>query len=455
MKFFNKISPILKKLLLIFAVVLALSACSDPDDHEATVVGERQCIDEQGNQYACSISTANQSCMSCEILKMMYDAVSYNVGHLHTEFSRAAMPITMVGFAIWLALRLLKFVSSVTETNAGEVWNEILKKAFICLICGMLASSPVMLQITMNTIVFPVYLAFLELGTEILQNTFAGSTDNPANEFVVFGQTVQVANVTKTCAIGNKPLETIDGAVGLPTSIKDTMSCMINMLSAYLELGGDIAWTAMKYTDSAIGFVMGVVLYLFFWVVKIGFVFYLVDTVFQMGIIILLLPTFIISYAFGPTKKWTGIGFSKVLASSGFMMCFSIIVALVLRAMVSLIANNPEIFNPEDAEAHMKDISIGFICLLLIGFLIYGSMGVSQQLTSGLIGAKVDTNFQKNMKAVVQTAVRWGITALGAIFTWGSSLAPQSNIRLVRRVGKVIKNAQKLREKMQRLAGRR
>ena len=108
---------------MIFAVVFALAACSDQNDHEAVVVGE--------------VSTKDQSCLSCEILVMIYDAVGYNVGHLHGEFSKAAMPITMVGFAIWLALRLLKFVSSVTESNVGEVWNEILKKAFLCLICGM------------------------------------------------------------------------------------------------------------------------------------------------------------------------------------------------------------------------------------------------------------------------------------------------------------------------------
>lgn len=442
MKYLTKISPILKKLLMIFAVVFVLAACSDQNDHEAVVVGE--------------VSTKDQSCLSCEILKMIYDAVGYNVGHLHGEFSKAAMPITMVGFAIWLALRLLKFVSSVTESNVGEVWNEILKKAFLCLICGMLASSSAMLQFTMNTIVFPVYLAFLELGATLLTNAMAGTKDNPAANFIVFGQEVVVEGVPMTCE-NSFNLTDVVGAngVGFPTSIRNTMQCMIKMLSAYLELGGDIAWTAMKQTSSATGIVMGFILFCFFWVVKVGFVFYLVDTIFQMGIIILLLPIFIISYAFGPTKKWTGIGFVKVLASSAFMMCFSIIVAMVLRAMVSLIANNPTIFNPSDPEAHMSDISIGFICLLLIGFLIYGSMGVSQQLTSGLIGGKVDSNFQKNMKAVIQTGIRWTMTALGALLTWGSSLAPQSNIRLVRRVAKVAKNAQKLHEKMQRLAGRR
>ena len=440
MKYLKKISPILKKLLVIIALVTFLTACADRKDHEAVVVGD-------------DINVEDQSCLSCEILVTIYNAVGYNVGHLHGEFSKAAMPITMVGFAIWLALRLLKFVSSVTETNAGEVWNEIIKKAFICLICGMLASSSTMLKVTMDTIVFPVYLAFLDLGTQILQSSTEGGASNPDNSFIVFGQTVAVDNVKMDCSKLDTSEEQI--GIGFPSSIRERMSCMINMLSAHLKLGSKIATEAMAQTRSATGIVLGFVLWSLFFVVNFGFVFYLVDSIFQMGIIILLLPIFIISYAFGPTRKWTSIGFTKVLASAGFMMCFSIIVALVLRAMIELIRNNQPIFNPTDLDAVTQDISIGFICILLIGFLIYGSMGVSQQLTSGLIGGKVDSNFQKNMKAVVQTGIRWTMTALGALFTWGASLAPQSNIKLVRRVGRVVQKAQKLREKLERLADRK
>lgn len=437
MKYLTKIFPFLKRLLLVAAAVSFLAACSNKED---AVIGE-------------DISVSEQSCLSCEILVMIYDAVGYNVGHLHAEFSRAAMPITMVGFAIWLALRLLKFVSSVTETNAGEVWNEIIKKAFICLICGMLASSSTMLKVTMDTIVFPVYSAFLDLGTQILQASTAGGKENPDNSFIVFGQELSVAEVKMDCSqVENSGKEI---GVGFPTSIREKMRCMINMLSAHLNLGSDIATQAMHNTENGTGIVVGFVLWSSFWIVNLSFVFYLVDAIFQMGIIILLLPLFIISYAFGPTRKWTGIGFSKVLASAGFMMCFSIIVASVLRAMIELIKNNQPIFNPSDLYAVTQDISIGFICILLIGFLIYGSMGVSQQLTSGLIGSKVDSNFQKNMKAVVQTGIKWALTALGALFTWGTSLAPQSSIAFVRTIGKAAKKVQAFREKAQHLAGRK
>ena len=434
MRCLTNISGTFKKLLIIVAAVMILGACSDKPS--VTVEG---------------VDTKDQSCLSCEVLNLMYDAVGQNVMLLHDEFSKAAMPIMMIGFSIWLALRLLKFVSSVTETNAGEVWNEIVRKAFICLVCGLLASSSGMLQFVINTIVFPVYLAFMELGLEILQNALSISKEQQS-EFTVFGTNINVEGVTLSCSLEGGLQVT---SSGFPESIRNAMDCMISALSAYLTIGGDIAMKSMNQTDSLMGIILGILLYLFFWIVKIGFVFYLVDTIFQMGIIILLLPLFILAYAFEPTKKWTGIGFSHVLASSAFMMCFSIIVALVLSAMISLIVNNQPIFNPADLEANMKDLSIGFLCLLLIGFLIYGSMGVSQQLTSALIGTNMDSKFQKNLKAAVQGLGEAILSGLGTLISWGASLAPESSFKLVRNVVKAVKKGNAFRAKLQRLAGRK
>ena len=140
-----------------------------------------------------------------------------------------------------------------------------------------------------------------------------------------------------------------------------------------------------------------------------------------------------------------------MLASAAFLMCFSVIVAVVLMAMVGLVQNNPSIFNPEGGDNAFRDISIGFICLLLIGFLIYGSMGVSQQLTSAFIGIKMSANFQKNLKAVVQAARNMLMAAVGGLISFGTSLIPQSKFVMIR---KVANSAKALRNKLDRVAGR-
>ena len=103
----------------------------------------------------------------------------------------------------------------------------------------------------------------------------------------------------------------------------------------------------------------------------------------------------------------------------------------------------------------MSDISLGFLCLLMIGFLIYGSMGVSQQLTSALLGAKVDSNFQRNLKAFIQGVGKAIWSGLGMVVSWGASLVPQSSANLVGKVLKVAKKGNALRAKLHNWAGRK
>ena len=172
MKYLYNISKFLNKLLYIFIAISFLAACGNDEKSKPITVSDKPA----------DLSLEHETCIGCEILDMIYNAVGNNVNILHQEFTRASMAIIMVGFSIWLALRLLKFVSSVSETNPREVWNEILRKAFICLICGMLAGSPTMLRYTVNTIVFPIYSALMDLGLQILQNSFEG---NPTS-FKVF-----------------------------------------------------------------------------------------------------------------------------------------------------------------------------------------------------------------------------------------------------------------------------
>ncbi len=463
MALLKNISQITFKLLSVFAVVLLLSACGKGTEHTITgrtCASKDDCAACKAQEKANDVKTkctdiSDSNCLSCSILNMIYNTVGENVVPMQSEFSKASMAIMMLGFSIWLALRLLKFVSSVTESNIAEVWNEILHKAFICLICGMLASSSGMITIFMNSIVFPVYYAFLELGLEILENALASPIDGEkATLFTVFGTDVNLTNVSLVCKLTNtvdSQNSTISAEAGFPIAIRNSMSCMVGALSHYLTIGGDIASTVIKHSSGFLPRLLGLLIMAFFWVVKIFFVFYLVDTIFQMGIIILLLPLFILSYAFGPTRKWATFGFAQVLASASFMMCFSIIVALVLTAMVSLVINNQNIFNPEDLEAHMSDISIGIMCMFCIGFLIYGSMGVAQQLTSSLINAKMSANFQKNLKAALQGAGEAAFKGLSSLLSWGVSIVPLESMGMV---GRGIKHIQNARKKIQKVAGR-
>ena len=440
MKIVFNISHI-KRILIMLLLVVFLAACSDGKDTGVTI-GDACVTEEDANGSSC-VDVNDVACVGCRIFTLLFNAASVNIMRLHGQLTSGALSLMMVCFSIWLAVRLLKFVSSVTESSIPQVWNDILKQSFLCVFCGYLAATPDMLIYAINTFVYPIYVAFLKLGIAIMETAIVNS-DGSATSFVIYGKTVTIGNINLICTFDKAGLITKEG---FPQEFLDALVCMIKVVTRYLTIGGDVSKELMSQTVSILGFLAGAVLWFFFTIVRIGMVFYLVDTIFQMGIIILLLPIFILAYAFKSTSKWTISCFKNLLTSAGFLMCFSVVVTMVLRAMVELIAKNPNLFNPERGELDVANAGLGCLCLLLIGALIYGSMGVTEQITGALIGAKPDTQFQKNMVKILDKLKGWTLAGLAAAISYGSSFMP---VKVVEQVKK-IKEA---KEKLDKLAGR-
>lgn len=441
MKNIYNISQYIIKILVMLLLVVFLSACGEDNELAS---GADPCSPEGSKaSNATCVDVNDVGCLGCNIFTLMFNAVSVNIMRMHGQLTQGAMALMMVCFSIWLVLRLLKFVSSVSESSISQVWNEILKQGFLCLFCGYLASSPTMLIYAVNTFVYPIYAAFLKLGIAIMETSVTEGDTGQATIFKVFGEVVSVKGVSLKCTFDKAGIIT---EKGFPQEFLNTIVCMIKVLKTYLAIGGKISSTLMRQSTSFSGTIAGFILMLYFLIVRIGFVFYLVDTIFQMGIVILLLPMFILSYAFKSTRKWTTNAIQKILASAGFLMCFSVIVTLVLRGMIELIKNNPAIFDPTNAQEEVSSFGLGFLCLLLIGFLVYGSMGVTQQITGALIGGKVDNKFQQNLTKVLDMVKGWALSAGAAAVSFGVSCMPTG-------VQNFINNANALRGQGKRVKG--
>lgn len=419
-------------LMILLAAVFLLSACSN-QSIQATSPAEAQSAEE--------LQSAGESCWQGKVLKTIYNTIGILIMSQFEKLTAGSMSVMMIAFAVWMAIRLLKFVSSVREDSPAQIWNEIIKKAFICVFCGSLAYSSETLLYVINTLLFPIYAAFLDFGSQIL-----ALTPNVIREVTVFGHKIDFLSndgMQLSCAItGNVTAD----LTGFPSAFSDSMNCMICQVVDRMRMGRGIALISMSMFG-ALPFFTGLLLWIIFYVVGFGFVFYLVDSVFRFGMMILMLPIFIMAYAFGPTKKWTKIGFENIMNSAAFMMAFSIIIATVLIALTDLIDKNSNIFNPDNPQLHTHNLSVATLCLLLIGFLVFGSMGVSQQLTSSIIGGKTDAKFQQNLKATAQAV-------LGVITGGLGWVAKKVAFSEKTKVGRLLKSAGALRGKLDRLAGR-
>ena len=434
------IKNFLKLLMILLAAAVLLSGCSkevggafDQGDGKASVSPKN--VAETGDP------AKGLDCWQGHVLTILYDVIGGTIMTQYDKLSEGSLSVMMLAFAIWVALRLLKFVSSVTESSPAEVWNEIVKKAFVCLFCAYLAYSSGTLLYVINYFLLPIYGAFLEFGSQILN-----LAQSNVQSVEVFGEKVEFKIPNISCTVSGDTNASLEK--GFPPAFQNTMNCMICTLVDRLRMGRQMALVALSM-KAVLPWITGLLVWAVFYVVGFGFVFYLVDSIFRFGMMILMLPIFIMAYAFGPTKKWTGIGFSNIMHSAAFMMAFSIIIATVLLAMISLISD-PEtggIFNPDNPELHFQQISIASLCLLMLGFLVFGSMAVSQQLTSSIIGAQVNAKFQQNLKAVGQAVL--GIITGG--FGW---VAKKVAFNEKTGLGRAFNRAGALKQAMNRIAGR-
>ena len=425
----RKFSGILTVLL---PVILFLSSCSKDG-----IVEQMDDPEAEAEQM--------QGCWQEGIIEDLYLVMGQTAMGLYKEITKGAMAAVMVGFAIWFAFRLLKFTGSVAEENAGQLWNDILRKMFVCFFCGLIASSTDNLLYLINTFIFPIYNAFLELGSRILSEVAKNDTISSVN---VLGWKLVIKKNVMCLAEGSK-----DATLsGFPTSTLTMMQCMICSINERLTLGYNIAFRVFQ----APGFmptVNALILMICFTIVKVSFVFYLIDNIFKFAVIVIMLPILVMVYPF--KDGWAKYGFKTILTSSAFMMAIAVMIAMALMAIIQIIDQNPAIFDPEDKEVQLNEFTAVMLALLLIAFLVTGTIKVAREITTGLIGGSVDTEFQKKLLGIallVAHAVTGGLTK--ALTKVGFVMWAQDKLNHSA-LGKAMEKRRELIDTINRLAGRR
>ena len=205
------IMKFLAMLLLMFAVMFTLSGCSNEGAASENMNSEE-------------VAKEHRDCWQKSMLTVLYDTMGSVSMGMYTKITNGALTLMLVAFAIWFAFRLLMFVSSMKNVadESPQMWNEVLKKLLVCFICGWLASSVDGLLWLLNMIIFPIYNAFLEFGSKVLEAT-SGADTAGNNTVTVFGETI-TAGYNVVCRANGTMQATLSG---FPTAPREMMECMI------------------------------------------------------------------------------------------------------------------------------------------------------------------------------------------------------------------------------------
>lgn len=407
------IKQILRVMLVVLFAAFMLTACEQDDSiggrsraAMAAPVGEDP-ISEETMKNA---SNAHRECWQTGMINLLYQNMGKIAMGMYAKITDGALPLMMIAFALWTIFRLLKFVGSFTEDSPAEIWNEIVRKLFVCLICGLIASSTTQILWLLNTVVFPIYYAFLELGAAILNSAGDGSNFKAGSTVLSFFQEKLTLNEPVMCsapAIGKASIESLS----FPDGPRTMMNCMICTVNERLTLGFFLSFKVMD-APGFMSLITGLFILICFTIVKLGFIFYLVDSIFRFTMMAIILPILIMSYAFKQTSSWAKNGFLTIINSAALMMFMGIMMSMALLAMEKIITDNSDIFNDNANEMSFSEFSIPFMCIMLVGFLISSSVNLAQQVTDSLVGGNSDSLFQKR----VGTFVMWtlNLITLGA-----------------------------------------
>ena len=407
------IKQILRVMLVVLFAAFMLTACEQDDSiggrsraAMAAPVGE----DPVSEETMKNASNAHRECWQTGMIDLLYQNMGKIAMGMYAKITDGALPLMMIAFALWTIFRLLKFVGSFTEDSPAEIWNEIVRKLFVCLICGLIASSTTQILWLLNTVVFPIYYAFLELGAAILNSAGDGSNFKAGSTVLNFFQEKLPLNEPVMCsapAIGKASIESLS----FPDGPRTMMNCMICTVNERLTLGFFLSFKVMD-APGFMSLITGLFILICFTIVKLGFIFYLVDSIFRFTMMAIILPILVMSYAFKQTSSWAKNGFLTIINSAALMMFMAIMMSMALLAMERIITDNSDIFNDNANEMSFSEFSIPFMCIMLVGFLISSSVNLAQQVTDSLVGGNSDSLFQKR----VGTFVMWtlNLITLGA-----------------------------------------
>lgn len=454
-KFMNtfKLNRLLKVLFTVLSVLFLLSACSSQEGGVST-----------GPDDVRNAQDLHNTCWQGQFLKLFYKNLGTQTLNVYNKLtSENLLNIVLLGFTIWMAYQILRHVSSPTPESLGEFWTKIVRKAFLCAFCGILASSTEQIYYLVNNFIFPIYITILEFTSEIMErlakdpdaqvkaikieSTFSDDTEGYICE--VYKDSNWGASGCKFTA---KSMDNFS-AKTFPQEPLKMLSCMACAVSSRLGIGYDIGLRLMKIV-SLTSFICGAFLIVCFTIAKLCFVLYLVDSVFRLNMILIILPFLIMAYPFEQIRKWSITGFKIILNSSAIMMCLGLIVSVTILAMQKILVQDDIGFGDQMLYENFGTTALS---LIFMGFMIVKATGLAVSLSDKATGGGGGTGFQKKVQQLVAYVAKG---AFHLVTAGGGKVATAiidhvEKLREIReKYNKAKAKAEKARQSMNNFAGR-
>ena len=318
--------------------------------HDAGGIGGKSIYDKDENK--CLPATKYKPrkegvCLFCSVVATVFNTVSTIannaiVGYADSVakgnnaivgYADSVAKVVIIGFAVWLAIQIISFVSSIETRDIKDLLQSIFTQGFLVLISVMIIKTGI--ANFLNAFVVPIY----STGHQISQKIFEESNDKT--------RVNQIRGAARTFILDNKKLPN-----GLPqdmgVTILQTMTQMEDGVRKFQALGSSLMCQSWKdgwwILPSIRLLLLGLSLWVSAMVLIIAIPFLLVDSVFQLGVATVLMPIAVGSFAFKSTRQYSKKVWETFL-NSMFAFLFISIIVFILLVVLQQIAESGLSFN--------------------------------------------------------------------------------------------------------------
>ncbi len=287
-------------------------------------------ISSQDGSYDCRVSKYRSSfneCIFCGVFETLYNTASSLARKSYAALADGITNLVILGMALWLAMTILKFVSSFETKDPRNLAKAIFNQAFVVMVVIIL------LKTDSNK--------FFALALEPIFNTGMDLAK------LAIGSTS-----SSTCKAAEGILQISQGA-GLPPSMGESIVCLVEGIQEkildVMAVGSSAMCVGFKIKSwyglwifPHLGYVLtGIILWISALLLLIIYPWLLIDAVLQMCVASILLPAAIGAYAFKTTRKMLVSKVWNTFMNAMFNFVFlSLIIGILISALDNITAQS-------------------------------------------------------------------------------------------------------------------
>lgn len=330
-----------------------------------------------------------EGCMFCPIFAVIFNAASTVAKNASNALSLPILSVVIVGWAIWIAFVVIKYISSFQTQDGAKLIQEILNKSFVVLIVAYFLKSGA--AETASMFVEPVF----NTGFKLAQ-MFAGGSCNTSSSSII-------ADGGLPASMGQNILCTIEA---IQNKLISTMALGMSSICVAIYVKGTmLIFPSIPYLLSGILIMAGA------FIMMIIYPFLLMDCVLHLCIACALIPFALGVYTFKITRKYMKPVWD-IFVSCMFKFIFISLIVLILTNAIQVTLDNSGITKVDDnsfVEAIITTFVWGGVTLIKVLFVLllgWCVMGSFNEYAGNFAGSIANTDFGSKLGGLAGNATK-------------------------------------------------